>query len=71
MLTIYGGTKKNCEHRGEGRAYRRCRCMIWVDGSVGGEKSGSLCKTGLAEGSGYCTGMEADGQRVEEVQPIM
>jgi integrase len=32
MLTIYRRHVKNCEHRGEGRKYRRCRCPIWVDG---------------------------------------
>jgi integrase/recombinase XerD len=36
MLTIYRRHKKSCEHRGEGRKYRRCRCPIWVDGFLGG-----------------------------------
>src|SRR5712692_5353942 len=36
MLTNYRRHQKDCEHRGEGRGYRRCRCMIWVDGTVGG-----------------------------------
>jgi integrase/recombinase XerD len=36
MLTIYRRHKKKCEHRTEGRKYRRCRCPIWVDGSAGG-----------------------------------
>jgi integrase/recombinase XerD len=36
MLTIYRRHRKDCEHRLEGRKYRRCRCPIWVDGSLGG-----------------------------------
>jgi len=35
MLTIYRRHLKNCEHRTEGRKYRRCRCPIWVDGILG------------------------------------
>jgi integrase/recombinase XerD len=35
MLTIYRRHRKDCEHRGEGRKYRRCRCPIWVDGFLG------------------------------------
>lgn len=32
MLTIYRRHRKDCEHRDEGRKYRRCRCPIWTDG---------------------------------------
>jgi len=38
MLTIYRRHLKDCEHRDEGRAYRRCKCPIWVDGLLGGEE---------------------------------
>jgi len=44
MLTIYRrhieprGDRKGCEHRAEGRAYRRCKCPIWVQGFLGGQK---------------------------------
>lgn len=38
MLTIYRRHRKDCEHRSEGRKYRRCRCPIWVDGGVGGKE---------------------------------
>jgi integrase/recombinase XerD len=34
MLTIYRRHIKTCSHRSQGRKYRRCRCPIWVDGSV-------------------------------------
>jgi integrase/recombinase XerD len=37
MLTIYRRHTKSCEHRGEGREYRRCRCPLWVDGFLGGK----------------------------------
>ena len=36
MLTIYRRHVKNCEHRAEGRKYRRCRCPIWADGFLNG-----------------------------------
>ena len=36
MLTIYRRHVKDCEHGGEGRKYRRCRCPIWVDGFLKG-----------------------------------
>ena len=36
MLTTYRRHVKNCEHRDEGRKYRRCRCPIWVDGWLRG-----------------------------------
>lgn len=35
---MYRRHKKNCEHRSEGRKYRRCRCPLWVDGFVGGKE---------------------------------
>ncbi|MGA3326523.1 MAG: tyrosine-type recombinase/integrase [Terriglobia bacterium] len=34
MLTLYRRHLKACPHRNDGRKYRRCRCPIWVDGSV-------------------------------------
>jgi len=38
MLTTYRRHKKTCEHRSEGRKYRRCRCPIWVDGFLSGQE---------------------------------
>src|ERR1035437_8173826 len=38
MLTIYRRHRKECEHRNEGRKYRRCRCSIWVDGFLAGQE---------------------------------
>ncbi len=37
MLTIYRRHTKRCSHLDEGRKYRRCRCPIWVDGSLAGK----------------------------------
>ena len=36
MLTIYRRHLKDCTHRPEGRSYRRCKCPIWVDGTLNG-----------------------------------
>jgi integrase len=38
VLTLYRRHLKSCEHRAEGRKYRRCRCPIWVDGQLGGRE---------------------------------
>lgn len=37
MLTIYRRHQKRCQHRREGRRYRRCSCAIWVHGHLNGE----------------------------------
>ena len=36
MLTPYRRHKRNCAHRADGRAYRRCSCPVWVDGIFDG-----------------------------------
>lgn len=38
MLTTYRRHRKNCEHRSEGRKFRRCRCPIWADGFLAGQE---------------------------------
>ena len=38
MLTIYRRHRKDCDHRSDGRKYRRCRCPIWVDGFLAGQE---------------------------------
>lgn len=38
MLTIYRRHQKSCRHRSKGRTYRACRCVIWVDGFLGGKE---------------------------------
>src|ERR1700722_6068977 len=72
MLAIYRRHQKHCEHRGEGRSYRRCRCMIWVDGSVGGvEVQKSLRTRDWQKAQDIVRQWEAEGERVEEAQPII
>jgi integrase/recombinase XerD len=36
MLGIFRRHQKRCDHRKEGRKYRRCHCPVWVDGSLNG-----------------------------------
>ncbi len=38
MLNSYRRHVKSCPHRTEGRKYRRCRCPIWVDGTLDGHE---------------------------------
>jgi integrase/recombinase XerD len=38
MLTIYRRHQKSCPHKQEGRLYRRCKCVIWVDGTLDGKE---------------------------------
>jgi len=37
VLTIYRRHLGSCPHRNEGRDYRRCKCPIWIQGTLGGE----------------------------------
>ena len=36
MLIPFRRHKNGCKHRKEGRAYRRCHCPVWADGTVAG-----------------------------------
>ena len=45
MLTIYRRHTKLCEHRKDGRKYRRCRCPIWVDGFLGKQETRHSLRT--------------------------
>ena len=38
MVNTYRRHLKKCEHRSEGRKYRRCHCPIWIDGFLNGEE---------------------------------
>jgi integrase/recombinase XerD len=72
MLTIYRRHLKSCEHRGEGRNYRRCQCPIWVDGFIGGvDVRESLKMRNWQKAHETIQGWEARGSREEERdQPI-
>lgn len=45
MLTIYRRHLRNCDHREEGRTYRRCKCPVWVDGFLGSREIRQSLKT--------------------------
>lgn len=45
MLSIYRRHLKDCDHRNEGRAYRRCKCPIWADGLLGDQDIRESLKT--------------------------
>lgn len=38
MLNIYRRHLNACEHKLKGRRYRQCRCPIWVDGTLAGNR---------------------------------
>ena len=42
VLHIYRGHQKSCPHRSKGRSYRHCGCVVWVDGSIDGDR---YCKS--------------------------
>jgi integrase/recombinase XerD len=70
MLTIYRRHQKDCEHQGDGRSYRRCRCVIWVDGTLAGlEIRKSLHTRDWQKAQDIVRQWEAEGRRVEEAQP--
>src|SRR5882762_9987953 len=71
MLTIYRRHRKACKQRFDGRAYRRCLCPIWVDGSLNGiEIRKSLRLRDWQRAQGLVRQWEADGQRVEKPMPL-
>jgi integrase/recombinase XerD len=45
MLTLYRRHLKSCDHRGEGREYRRCHCPVWADGFLGAVELRESLKT--------------------------
>jgi integrase/recombinase XerD len=45
VLTIYRRHLKTCDHRDEGRTYRRCKCPVWVDGVLAGRDIRQSVKT--------------------------
>jgi len=36
VLRAYRRHRKHCTHRPEGQGYRRCKCPVWVDGTLAG-----------------------------------
>ncbi len=71
MLTIYRRHRKACKQRFDGRAYRRCLCPIWVDGSLNGvEIRKSLRLRDWQRAQDLVRQWEAEGQRVEKPKPL-
>jgi hypothetical protein len=44
MLTIFRRHLKRCEHRAEGRKYRRCKCPLWADGFLNGVEPAQVAR---------------------------
>lgn len=71
MLTIYRRHSKSCEHRDAGRKYRRCRCVIWVDGFLNGaEIRKSLELKDWEKAQQRIRDWEAEGVIAPTVQPL-
>jgi integrase/recombinase XerD len=69
MLTIYRRHRKECLHRKDGRAYRRCHCPIWVDGYLSDtEIRKSLGTRDWQKAQDTIRRWEADGQRTRDVR---
>lgn len=67
MLTLYRRHLKRCEHREEGRKYRRCRCPVWVDGHLKGiEIHKTLDTCDWQNAQGIVRDWEATGQFTSE-----
>jgi integrase/recombinase XerD len=70
MLTIYRRHGKNCEHRAQGRKYRRCQCVIWVDGFLAGrEIRKSLNLRDWTRAQDLVREWEAEGQASDDAKP--
>src|SRR5690349_689281 len=71
MLTIYRRHTKNCQHKTEGRQYRRCRCPIWVDGFLNGvEMRKSLGLRDWEKAPEEIRKWEAEGEISRTDQPV-
>src|SRR5215469_580783 len=72
MLTIYRRHLKGCEHRAEGRKYRRCRCPIWIDGFAGRQEIRKSLGRGVtwAEAEAMLLAWPKDGSRVGADGPV-
>jgi integrase len=69
MLTIYRRHRKECSHRKDGRAYRRCHCPIWVDGFLAdAEMRKSLGTRDWQKAQDTIRQWEADGQRTKDAR---
>jgi len=71
MLTVYRRHRTSCPHRGEGREYRRCRCPIWTQGTVGNAKiRQSLKARDWAKAQAVVRQWEAEGLSSGQPEPV-
>jgi site-specific recombinase XerD len=71
MLTIYRRHLKACAHRTDGREYRRCKCPIWVDGTIGQrEIRESLQLRDWQKAQDKIRDWEADDEITKESAPV-
>jgi integrase/recombinase XerD len=64
MLTLYRRHLKRCEHRKDGRRYRRCQCPVWVDGNLNGAGIHKSLEThDWQKGQGIVREWEAAGEQ--------
>jgi integrase/recombinase XerD len=67
VLTLYRRHVKRCDHRHEGRDYRRCKCPIWADGLIGGQDIRESLKTrDWQKASDQVRAWEARGTKEED-----
>src|SRR5215469_1703474 len=72
MLQPYRRHLKNCEHRKEGRSYRRCQCPIWVEGVLGRDYlRESLSLRDWTKAQERIREWEAKGNREETERPVI
>ncbi len=71
MLTIYRRHRRACQHRAEGRHYRRCHCPIWMDGFMNGQEIRESLRTrDWQKAQDTVRQWEAEGHRTSDpVQP--
>jgi hypothetical protein len=63
MLATYRRHQIECKHRAEGRSYRCCQCVIWVDGTLAGmETRKSLHTRDWQKAQGIVREWEAEGR---------
>ena len=69
MLGIYRRHEKHCSRRGERRRYRGCRCPVWVDGRLNGERiHTSLDTRDSQKAQRIVREWEANGQRTNDFE---
>lgn len=67
MLTPFRRHSESCERKGEGRNWKRCKCPISIDGSLGGGRILESAHTrNWGKAVDLCRQMEAEGRKPKE-----